>query len=115
VRAKEPWDILKEAPRRLDCFRDADDFPEEARSRTGESGPLSGNGEVLAGESSADQINMFMPVARPLPHVRPAGSVRKASGQDALAEWVAFDLIGDGESRESRSCESKVKSSYPGE
>jgi hypothetical protein len=55
---------------------------------------------------------MFMQVARPPPHVRPAGSVWETCGQDALAEGIAFDLIGNGESR---SFESKVNPSYAGE
>src|SRR5437867_2683841 len=55
--AKEPWNILEESPCWLDDLGDADDFPEETGSFAGKSRPLSGEGEVLAGEASAEQIN----------------------------------------------------------
>lgn len=109
ARAKQPWDIFKEPPHRLDGVRDPDDFPEEAGAFPGESGPLAGNAEVLAGEAAAEEINRFMPVARPLPHVRPAGSVWESRGKDSLTERLSFDLIGDGESS---AFQSKVKPSY---
>ena len=108
---KEPWDIFKEAPRRLDSFGDPDNFPEEAGALSTEAFSSSGNTEVLAGEASAEEINRFMPVARPLPHVRPAGNVWPSSGEDPLAKRLSFDLIGDGKSG---AFKPKVKPSNPG-
>jgi len=55
--AKEPWNIFEESPCRADDLGDANDFPEEATALSAESCPLPGDGEVLAGEAAAEQIN----------------------------------------------------------
>jgi len=54
---KEPWDILEKPPLRLDFFGNPDDFPEETGAFPAKSCPLSGDTEVLAGESTAEEIN----------------------------------------------------------
>jgi hypothetical protein len=53
----EAWDVLEEAPRRPGLLGDADDLPEEAGAGALEPGSLPGNGEVLAGEPSDEEIN----------------------------------------------------------
>lgn len=50
VGGKETRDVFEEEPLRLEVFRDPDDLPEETGSGTGESGTLSSEGDVLAGE-----------------------------------------------------------------
>ncbi len=120
LRAKQPWDILKEAPGRFDCLGNADDFPEEARPFTGKASPFSSNAEVLAGEPPAEKMARLVQSAScfgaPAPdlsvletsHIVVNFCVWKSSGKDALAERLAFDLIDDGESGSSKT---KIKSS----
>src|SRR5437899_2090531 len=52
-----------------------------------------------------------MPVARPLPHISPAGTVAESSGDDPSAEWIDFNLSG---AFVSCSLEPKVKPSNTG-
>jgi hypothetical protein len=76
-------------------LRDADVFVEEAGAAPAEAGALAGDAEVLAGEAADEEIDRFIPVALPLPHVRPAGNVWPSSAKDALAEWIILDLADD--------------------
>jgi hypothetical protein len=68
VGAKEPWNILEEAPRRLEIFGDADDLPEEPGAGAPESGALAGDAEVLTGESTAEEI-------------KTAGTIKSSAGE----------------------------------
>lgn len=69
--AKDPWNILEQSPRWL-CFF--------------------GNAGALTGEAAAEEIKIFIAVAFPLPHVRPAGNIWKSLPENSLTESVNFDL-----------------------
>jgi len=44
------------------------------------------------GESAAEEISRFIPVALPLPHVRPARNVWPVMGKDSLGKKFNFNL-----------------------
>ncbi len=92
VRAKQPWNIFEESPRWLERAGNLEDVREETGSGPGKPSPLTGDTEVLARESADEEINRFNPVARPLPHVSPAGSVWESTGKDSLTRFIALDL-----------------------
>jgi hypothetical protein len=115
---KEPWNILEEAVGGLELGGDTDEFMEEGGAGAAESDALSGDTEVLAGESADEQINGAespLPVCplcafsggligsgapRPFLAKRDSnisGSWDRgpAGGEDALAEGLDLDLRED--------------------
>jgi len=51
------WDVFDDAPARARFFDDAEEFEPEPGTRSGEPDSLSGNTDVLAWESSANDVN----------------------------------------------------------
>lgn len=96
---------------RLERFRNPDKVMEEAGAFSGEASASSGNADVLAGESAAEEVNRFMPVARPLPHVIPAGNVWPSCRKNSSGEWIAFNLPFN---FKPRSFKAKIKPSHSG-
>jgi hypothetical protein len=74
VRGEEPGYVLDENPSGSNKVNDTGELEEQAASLAGESGAASGDGEVLARKSAAEEIKRFIPaVARPLPLVKQFG------------------------------------------
>jgi hypothetical protein len=132
--ANQAWDVLEEAPRRARERGDPDDFPEEAAPVAAESGPLAGDGEVLAGEAADEKINGLLISFRP-PAFDPACSVPvnglaelcsshangssisgsldsgPSGGEDALAESINFYLT---DACHARPLQAQIEAANPG-
>jgi len=57
-RGEEPNDVFKHDPSWLKLICDSGELKEQAGAVTGESGSLPGDAEILARESSAEQVNL---------------------------------------------------------
>ena len=63
ARAKKPWNILKQQPSGLQDVGHPQELPEEPAALSSEAGPLPGDGEILAGEASAEEIKTAIGIA----------------------------------------------------
>jgi hypothetical protein len=92
MRAKQPWNIFEEAIGWLEGLGNLDDLEEESRSFPGKSRSPPGDGQILAWETSDEEINRVEPVVLPLPHVSCAGNVWPPSGKDSTREGITLNL-----------------------
>ena len=107
-------DIFDDDEPRRSLFDESAEFAPEAGARPGESCAGAEQTNVLAWESSANNIDIPQAIRLLNPqfsHVRKDGNIRPMLSEDGAAVWVNFTK-GDG--LHPRSFESKAKSSYTG-
>ena len=100
IDSEQVKDIFKHHPARLNLFEYAYDFPEQAATRSPKpsAGPVTlsatGNADVLARESSGDDVNCAEVVGTTLSNVLELDGVTKSIGKHSPVNRVEFDLPG---------------------
>jgi hypothetical protein len=107
--SKETWDVLHEDVAGSKVANGSDVFTPQAGPGSVDPGSLPGKAEVLAGESSAEDIDGFDGAPIHGADVSVSRNGRPVLGEDALTVGVDFNLPTDGESG---SFKSKVDPSY---
>ena len=104
-------DVFNEDVARLEDFDRFGILEPESAAFAGEPGAFSGKADVLAGESSTQEIDGFDGSPINCANISVSLDVRPMLGEDSLTVGVDFDLPRD---FKTGSRKAKVKSSYPG-
>jgi hypothetical protein len=96
VRREKSGDVLNQRPSRSDGVDDSEVFPPEPGLGSGESVPVSGEGEVLAGESSDHKVNGSIALRFVGCDVVVDRHTWPVSGEHGLCPWVDFAVADDG-------------------
>jgi hypothetical protein len=67
--SSESWDVFDDHPFGPYCANDPSELVPKTGPCTGEAGTFSGNADVLAWESAADEVNAVVALRRERPHV----------------------------------------------
>jgi hypothetical protein len=111
-RRQEAGDVLDDGPRRLELVDDACELVEEARPRAVEAGSPTCDAEVLAGESSTEEIDCRKVSSSDFSDIIESLHVGPVTVQDPAAGRVDLDLP---DALHARSLEAQVKAADPSE
>jgi hypothetical protein len=67
--SSESWDVFNDHPSGPNCANDPSELVPKTGPSTGEASTLSGNADVLAGETTADEVNAPLALRRERPHI----------------------------------------------
>jgi len=94
-RTEKGWDVLDDDISRFKLANDPSEFGPKTRALSVDPGSLAGDGEVLAGEASADEVDGGEVVGAGVSDVPEPLGVGEVLGKDGAAVGVLLDLPGD--------------------
>ncbi|VVQ02525.1 hypothetical protein PS906_05148 [Pseudomonas fluorescens] len=115
VDSEQVNDVFKHHPARLYFFEDSYDFPKQSAAFAAQSADVSvafsgaGDADVLAGESSGEDVDRAEVVGATVAHVFKLLCAGKSIGKHSPVDGVEFDLPG---AAVSRVFKSDIKASY---
>lgn len=104
-------DVLDDDEARADLIDDAREMPPEAGAGAADASPFSGAGDVLTGESSANNVNVRIPAR--LGDIAESLHVGPVFREHGAAKGIVLDLPGDG--AEPGPLEAKLQAADPAE